>query len=94
MAVSTLNGRCLSDVELRHLSVIHANRDMEKYNIKAAKSSLEQEALPGYVSLEGSFGSESSDGGSLSTGIMAVIIVCSLLVFIVLVVIGVYKYRQ
>ncbi|XP_015759200.1 PREDICTED: LOW QUALITY PROTEIN: calsyntenin-1-like [Acropora digitifera] len=94
VAVSTLNGRCLSDVELRHLSVIHANRDMEKYNIKAAKSSLEQEALPGYVSLEGSFESESSDGGSLSSGIMAVIVVCSLLVFIVLVVIGVYKYRQ
>ena len=91
--MSTLNGRCLSDVELRHLSVIHVNREMEKYNIHAAKSSLEQEALPGYVSLEGSFGSASS-GDGLSGGIMALIIICSLLVFVLLVVIGVYKYRQ
>ena len=91
--MSTLNGRCLSDKELRRLSVIHKNRELEKYNIHAVKSNLEEKQLPGFVSMEGGFDSASSDEG-LGGGVMALIIVCSLAVFIVLVVIGIYKYRQ
>lgn len=93
VSVSTLNGRCLSDKELRRLSVIHKNRELEKYNIHAVKSNLEEKQLPGFVSMEGGFDSASSDEG-LGGGVMALIIVCSLAVFIVLVVIGIYKYRQ
>ena len=90
--MSTLNGRCLSDKERRHVNTVHTNRGLEKYEINAVKSSLKQDELPGIVSMEAGFGRVSSRG--LSSGIMALIIVCSVAIFALLVVIGVYKYRQ
>ena len=90
--MSTLNGKCLSDKERRHVNTVHTNRVLDEYEIHAARSSLKQEQLPGIVSMEAGFGTVSS--GGLSSGIMALIIICSVAIFVLLVVIGVYKYRQ
>ena len=92
MTVSTLNGKYVSDKERLHIKSIDTNKGFEKYDVNAAESSLEEEQLPGIVSMEGGFAGVSSN--SISGGIMALIIICSLSIFILLVVIGIYKYRQ
>lgn len=90
--VSTLKGKCVSDKEQLNLNTIYSNRGLGKYDVKYAKSSLKEEEMAGVVSMEGSFAGVTSN--SISAGIMALIIVCSLSIFILLVVIGIYKYRQ
>lgn len=74
------------------MNTVYTNRGLEKYEIHAAKSKLNQEQLPGIVSMESGFGAVSSSG--LSGGIMALIIICSVSIFALLVVMGVYKYRK
>lgn len=90
--VSTLKGKCVSDKERLNLNTIYSNRGVEKYDVNYAKSSLKEEQMAGVVSMEGGFAGVTSN--SISAGIMALIIVCSLSIFILLVVIGIYKYRQ
>ena len=90
--MSTMNGKCKSDKEQRHINTIHTNRGLDEYRIKAAKISQQEELLPGIVSMENGMGSVSS--GGLSSGVMALIIICSVSIFIFLVVIGIFKYRQ
>lgn len=90
--MSTMNGKCKSDEERRHINTIHTSRGFEEYGIKAAEISQKEELMPGIVSMENDMGSESS--GGLSSGVMVLIIVCSVSIFISLVVIGIFKYRQ
>lgn len=90
--MSTMNGKCKSDEERRHINTIHTGRGIEEYGIKAAEISQKEELMPGIVSMENGMGSESS--GGLSSGVMVLIIVCSVSIFIALVVIGIFKYRQ
>lgn len=90
--MSTMSGKCKSDEERRQINTIHTNRGFDKYGVKVAQSSLDEEQLPGIVSMETGMGTESS--GGFSSGIMALIIICSVSVFIFLVVIGIFKYRQ
>lgn len=90
--MSTMNGKCKSDEERRDINTIHTNRGLDGYGIKAAASSQKEELMPGIVSMENGLGSASS--GGFSSGIMALIIICSVSIFIFLVVIGIYKYRQ
>lgn len=87
-----MNGKCKSDEERRDINTIHTNRRLDKYGVKVAESSLEEEQMPGIVSMETGMGTVSS--GGLSGGIMALIIICSVSIFIFLVVIGIFKYRQ
>lgn len=62
-------------------------------NLHAADTSLKAEQLPGAVAVEANVGTASS--GSLSASIMAVIIIiCSLSMFVLLVVLGIYKYKR
>ena len=90
--MSTMNGKCKSDEERRDINTIHTNRGIDEYGIKAAVISQKEELMPGIVSMENGMGSESS--GEFSSGVMALIIICSVSIFIFLVVIGIYKYRQ
>jgi len=93
--VSTLKGKCKSDQERRDINTIHTNRGLDKYGINAAESSQKEELLPGMVSLENGMGKEEEEeAGGFSSGIMALIIICSVSIFIFLVVIGIFKYRQ
>ena len=87
-----MNGKCKSDEERRDINTIHTNGRLEEYEINAAESSQKEELLPGMVDLENGMESESS--GGFSTGVMALIIICSVSIFIFLVVIGIFKYRQ
>lgn len=90
--MSTMNGKCKSDEERRDINTIHTNRGLNKYGVKVAQSSLNEEQMPGIVSMETGMGSMSS--GGYSSGVMALIIICSVSIFIFLVVIGIFKYRQ
>ena len=94
--MSTLKGKCKSDQERRDINTIHTNRGLDKYGINAAESSQKEELLPGMVSLENGMGKEEEEeeAGGFSSGIMALIIICSVSIFISLVVIGIFKYRQ
>lgn len=87
-----MNGKCKSDEERRDINTIHTNRGIDEYGIKAAVISQKEELMPGIVSMEDGMGSESS--GEFSSGVMALIIICSVSIFVFLVVIGIYKYRQ
>ena len=89
--MATLNGKCLSDKERLHVNTVHTNRGLEKYDVNVAESNLAEEEMPGIVSMEEGFGSRSN---GFSGGIMALIIICSVSIFIFLVVIGIFKYRQ
>ena len=90
--MSTMNGKCKSDEERRDINTIHTNRGIDEYGIKAAVISQKEELMPGIVSMEDGMGSESSAG--FSSGVMVLIIICSVSIFVFLVVIGIYKYRQ
>ena len=87
-----MKGKCKSDAEQRNINTIHTNRGIAKNGVKFAKNNLNEEQLPGIVSMEAGIGSMSS--GGFSGGIMALIIICSLSIFVFLVVIGIFKYRQ
>ena len=80
----------MSDKEQLNLNTIYSNRGLGKYDVKYA--SIKEKQLAGVVSMEGGFAGVTSN--SISGGIMALIIVCSVSIFILLVVIGIYKYRQ
>ena len=82
----------MSDKELLELSVMHQDNRINKFGIHAAQIKQQEEQMPGFVSMEAGLGGNAS--GSLSVGIMAVIIICSLSIFIFLVVLGIYKYRK
>lgn len=89
--MSDQNGRFKSDDERLELSILHRARQLRPFNLEAVKETLSAEELPGAVSVEDEAVSKTS---SMSTGIMAVIIICSASVFIVLVIFGVYRLRK
>lgn len=89
--MSDQNGRFKSDEERLELSILHGTRQWRPFDLKAVKETLSAEELPGEVSVEDEAVSKTS---SMSTGIMAVIIICSASVFIVLVIFGVYRLRK
>ena len=98
--VSDQNGRFMSDKERLSLSVKHAKprrRPMKAhygvpqrpFNLKAVKDTLNEEELPGAVTVE-----KAASKSGLSSGVLAAIIVCSVSVFIFLVVLGLYRLKK
>ena len=82
----------MSDCEKLVVRVPQEELRGRRPNLHAADTSLKAEQLPGAVAVEANVGTASS--GSLSASIMAVIIICSLSMFVLLVVLGIYKYKR
>lgn len=87
-----MNGKCKSDEERRDINIIYINRGLDEYGIKVVASSQKEEFMLGIVFMENGLGSVLL--GGFFSGIMALIIICSVFIFIFFVVIGIYKYRQ
>lgn len=83
----------MSDKEVINLSILkpkfHEAIRLRPFNLEAVKESLSAEELPGAVTIE-----KVAVKNTVSSGLLAAIIVCSVSVFVFLIVLGVYRLRR
>ena len=90
--MATFNGACKSKRESLVVGILHEHVSLSRVDLHAADSSLRAEQLPGAVAMDAEAVAVSH--GNISAGLMAVIVVCSLLVLAVLVAMGIYKHKR
>lgn len=88
----------MSDKEKMSLSILHDKKPLQKihkavklhpFNFDAVKESLNAEELPGAVSVE-----KVAAKSTITSGVLAAIIICSVSVFVFLIVLGLYRLKK
>ncbi|KAK3717508.1 hypothetical protein QZH41_016840, partial [Actinostola sp. cb2023] len=87
--VSDQNGLFMSDKE--RLTLLHGERAQRtrSFNVNAVRETLKAEELPGAVSVD-----TIVTKNTVSSGVLAAIIVCSASLFVFLVVLGIYRLKK
>lgn len=73
----------------KHFNRAHKAIKLHPFNFDAVKESLSAEELPGAVSV-----SKVAAKSTISSGVLAAIIICSVSVFAFLIVIGLYRLKK